>query len=396
MSSIAGFIGRVYKSLNPPSPPRVEQPLRFGILGAAAIAPNALIRPALSHPEVLVYAVAARDIQKAQTYATKHHIPKVHSNYEELLADKDIDVIYNPLPNGLHYEWTMKALEAGKHVLLEKPAANTAEEVRAMFDLAEKKGLVLLEAFHYRFHPAIQRLKAIVDSGELGKIKHVEATMSLPKGHFSADDIRYNYSLGGGCLMDMGCYPMNCVRYLTSSNPASILDVSHELFQPPNSPSDYASNVDKKTVASFAMPNDVTAKITCNFEDPPRLGFIPRLPVLNVAIECEGGKTDLYNFIGPSWFHTITVTPRSGRARKEKAYVFSGSDGVGGGQRGEVWWETYRYQLEAFVDRVKGREVRTWVDKEDSVANMDWIEKVYAVSGLGSRPKSTYVSTTQT
>jgi predicted dehydrogenase len=127
-----------------------SRPLRFGILGAANIAPPALINPAISHPEAEVYAVAARDPQRAQAYARKHGIPKVHTSYDALIHDPEIDAVYNPLPNGLHYEWTMKALEAGKHVLLEKPAANTAEETKQMFELAERKGLVLLEAFHYR------------------------------------------------------------------------------------------------------------------------------------------------------------------------------------------------------------------------------------------------------
>lgn len=140
---------------HPPAAAKAEgadnRPLRFGILGAAKIAPAALIRPAVSHPDVEVYAIAARDLQRAQEYARKHGIPKVHTTYDALIHDPDVDVVYNPLPNGLHYEWTMKSLEAGKHVLLEKPAANTAEETKEMFDLAEKKGLVLLEAFHYRY-----------------------------------------------------------------------------------------------------------------------------------------------------------------------------------------------------------------------------------------------------
>ncbi|KAJ3523115.1 hypothetical protein NMY22_g11593 [Coprinellus aureogranulatus] len=281
----------------------------------------------------------------------------------------------------------MKALEAGKHVLLEKPAADTVEETKAMFELAEKKGLVLLEAFHYRFHPAVQRTKAILDSGELGKIKHVECIMTLPTGMFPDTDIRFDYNLGGGAMMDMGCYPMNCIRYLSSSNPTAILDVSHRVHQPSKAPSSYVANIDEKTVASLALPNDATAKLTCDLREPKILGFIPRIPKLDALVECEGGKIELYNFVLPSMYHTITVTPRNGRARKEKVYTFKE-----GPLKGEPWWETYRYQLEAFVNKVKGREVQTWVTKEDSIANMEWIEKIYAEK-LGVRPKSTYVHT---
>lgn len=127
------------------------------------------------------------------------------------------------LPNGLHYEWTLKALSAGKHVLLEKPSADRASETREMYEYAEKKGLVLLEAFHYRyvaitfrrnalthvlrhrFHPAVQRAREIIESGELGAIKHAEVIMDLPKGFIKDNDIRFNLELGGGAMMDMGC-----------------------------------------------------------------------------------------------------------------------------------------------------------------------------------------------
>jgi len=109
------------------------------------------------------------------------------------------------LPNSLHYEWTMKALAAGKHVLNEKPSADTAEETAAMFDFASSKNLILLDAYHYRFHPALLRVKEIVDSGEIGEVKRVEAQMLIPKGIVGEGDIRYMYELGGGALMDLGC-----------------------------------------------------------------------------------------------------------------------------------------------------------------------------------------------
>lgn len=141
-----------------------------------------------------------------------------------MLDDPEVDVIYNPLPNGLHFEWTMKALKAGKHVLLEKPATDTADEATQIYALAERKGLVVLEAFHYRsglassyrsflrtnrhhlsFHPAIQRVKAILDSKELGAIKSISAALTAPSGTAKEDDIRWNYELGGGSTMDPGC-----------------------------------------------------------------------------------------------------------------------------------------------------------------------------------------------
>jgi len=396
MSTILGFFQRNYAAFFSPPTPRnpkdsgaTSPPLKFGVLGAAAIAPYALVTPAKSHPEVELYAVAARDISRAELFAKKHGFKKWYGGkdgYQELLDDPAIDVVYNPLPNGLHYEWTMKALAAGKHVLLEKPSSNTAEETRRMFSLADQKGLVLLEAFHYRFHPAIQRVKAIIDSGELGAVKEVHATLAIPKGLFPVDkdDIRTNYDLGGGAMMDCGCYPLSCVRYLTSSNPNAV--TSATAVRLPRDP-----RIDIGTTAELTFPSSnpggslTKSTIRCTFSNSPRWGFIPK-PEIGASAVCEGGTIEMFNFVMPVIYHSITVTPNGGVPRTEKAYTFKGDNG-----KGEEWWTTYRYQLEAFVDKVKGRTPQTWMSAEDSIANMEWIEKIYEESGLGSRPESTYV-----
>ncbi|GLB41844.1 putative oxidoreductase family, NAD-binding Rossmann fold [Lyophyllum shimeji] len=391
MASVIGFFDRLRKAFNPPpAEPSAEgtRVLKFGILGAANIAPVALIAPAKNHPETVVYAVAARDKARAEAYARKHGIEKVHRTYQELLDDPNVDVIYNPLPNGLHYEWTTKALAAGKHVLLEKPSASTAEETRKMFDLAEKKGLVLMEAFHYRFHPAIQRVKAIIDSGELGAIKHISAVLALPKGIIRSDDIRYKYELGGGALMDMGCYTINFIQYLSSSNPVSVLSATHALHVPPSAPKDFKPTVDRGTTASLALPNNATASLKADLSMPFRFGLIPPMPQVRGTVTCEGGEIELFNFVMPTLYHSLKVTPKQGKARVEKVYSFADAKMEG---KGEAWWTTYRFQLEAFVDRLKGRTPQTWVDKEDSIANMECIEQIYEKTGLGSRPKSDFV-----
>ncbi|KAF5383625.1 hypothetical protein D9615_003556 [Tricholomella constricta] len=396
MSTVIGFVKRVFTALSPPAsqPSPDSKPLKFGILGAAAIAPIALISPAKNHPETVVYAVAARDKARAAAFAKKYGIEKVYggpTGYQELLDDPEIDAIYNPLPNGLHYEWTMKALAAGKHVLLEKPPADTAEETRQMFELAEKKGLVLLEAFHYRFHPAIQRVKAIIDSGDLGAIKHISATLALPKGIMKSNDIRYNYALGGGALMDMGCYTLDCIRYLSSSNPTSVLSANHDLHTPASAASSFKPDVDRSTTATLALPNDATASLKCDLGIPFSYGIVPSVPQVRAIVTCEGGEIDMFNFVAPTLYHSIKVTTKGangGKTRVEKVYTFAEGKMEG---KGEAWWMTYRFQLEAFVDRVKGRTPQTWVEKEDSIANMHWIEQIYAKTGLGSRPKSEFV-----
>src|SRR5215470_5042083 len=150
-------------------------PLRFGILGAARIAPMALVRPARRVPEATVLAVAARDPGRARQFAARHGIPRVHESYDALLADPEIEAVYNPLPNALHAPWTIRALEAGKHVLCEKPFAASVAEARAMAEAAANTGRFLMEAFHYRYHPLFARLRAILGSGELGEMRRLEA-----------------------------------------------------------------------------------------------------------------------------------------------------------------------------------------------------------------------------
>ncbi|KAJ4473635.1 NAD(P)-binding protein [Lentinula aciculospora] len=384
----------------PDQPVKVEDTsnklIKFGILGAANIAPPALIIPAKSHSEVIVYAVAARDQQKAQKFAKKHGISKVYGGndgYQQLLDDPEIDAIYNPLPNGLHFEWTMKALLAGKHVLCEKPFADTAEEVKQMFDLAERKGLVLLEAFHYRFHPAIQRVKAILNSGELGKINSIDAKLAAPAGAIKDTDIRFNLALGGGAMMDIGCYTLNCIRYLTSSDPTSV--VSATAF-PLKAANINETKIDRAMNATLALPNDVLATLEVDLAMPWEF-FPPKLFKFWVEVKCEGGDVELLNFVLPTFCHSIKVSTKAGGTttkRIEKVYKFADAhmdDNSKALDLGEDWWLTYRYQLEAFVDKIQGRTPQTWVTRDDSVSNLEWIERIYDKAGIAPRPKSDYV-----
>ena len=192
-------------------------PLRIGILGAAQIAPQALINPAKENSEVVVAAVAARDASRARAFAAKHDIGRVHDDYDKLIADPDLDAVYNPLPNGLHGRWTRAALAAGKHVLCEKPFTANAAEAREIAELAAQSDRVVMEAFHYRYHPLALRVEEIIASGELGKLERVEAAMCFPLPKFS--DIRYNYSLAGGATMDAGCYAVHMARTFGGATP---------------------------------------------------------------------------------------------------------------------------------------------------------------------------------
>ena len=165
----------------------------------------------------MIGAVAARDRSRADAFASKHGIPKVHDSYAALVADPDLDAIYNPLPNGLHAEWTIAALEAGKHVLCEKPFTANAKEAEDVAAVATRTGLVVMEAFHYRYHPLAHRMREIVDSGELGTIRRVETALCFPLPKFS--DIRYQYDLAGGATMDVGTYTVHMARLLGREEP---------------------------------------------------------------------------------------------------------------------------------------------------------------------------------
>ena len=211
---------------------KTSSPIRIGVLGAAAIVPMALTNPAHSVHEAQILAIAARDPKRASAFAKKHHIPHVHQTYNELLADPEIDAIYNPLPNSLHAEWTIRALKAGKHVLCEKPFASNTAEAEEMASVARETGFVLSEAFAYRYHPLMVRVKGIIASGEIGKVKHIEAQFSflLP----SPNNIRFNYELAGGALMDCGCYPVSLIRHIAGDcqcQPAVSFNPNNQIFQ---------------------------------------------------------------------------------------------------------------------------------------------------------------------
>lgn len=143
--------------------------LRIGVLGAARITPVSLLKPAADHPEVVVSAIAARDAGRARAFAGKHGIGRVHDSYDALIADSEVDAVYNPLPNNLHGRWTRAALAAGKHVLCEKPFTANADEAREIAAVAAKTDRVVMEAFHYRYHPMTLRIEEIIASGSWGR-----------------------------------------------------------------------------------------------------------------------------------------------------------------------------------------------------------------------------------
>jgi len=323
-------------------------PIRIGILGAAAIVPMAVTGPARSVPEVQIMSIAARDPGRAERFARRHHIPRVHASYNDLLSDPEIDAVYNPLPNSLHAEWTIRALRAGKHVLCEKPFASNAREAMEMADAARETGKVLSEAFSYRHHPLARRMKEIITSGELGKIQYVEARFCFLLPVLS--NIRYRYELAGGALMDTGCYPISLVRFLLGLEP-KVTAAKAKLVRP---------QVDSRMEAELSFPNNISAHIVCDM-------LSPKLFESFVKVQGEAGGMKVFNPYHPHWFHWMTVRTSKG-TRRERI-------------KGE---NIYALQLRAFADAIhKGTPLNT--NPNDAANNMRVIDAIYERAGLALR-----------
>lgn len=198
--------------------------LRWGILGTSNFARNKIL-PALEACEyATVTAVASRSLDKARAVAGRFNIATAHGSYEALLADPGVDVVYNPLPNHLHVPWSLKAIEAGKHVLCEKPLAVSAAEARSLLEAAGRfPRLKVMEAFMYRFHPQWQRAKQIVDGGGIGELRTIHSFFS----YFNTDagNIRNQPEAGGGALLDIGCYGISLSRFLFEAEPKRVLGI---------------------------------------------------------------------------------------------------------------------------------------------------------------------------
>ena len=190
------------------------KPLRIGLLGAAAITPEAILAPARVMPSVTVTRVAARDPARAEAFAREHGVPDVSADYAALVASQDVDLVYCALPISHHARWSIRALEAGKHVLCEKPFAMNVAEARAVLDVAERSGRRVIEALHYRHHQAFATCLAWVSEGLVGTLEQINAEFAAPVPIEPAD-IRSVPALGGGALMDLGCYPLRWIDDLT-------------------------------------------------------------------------------------------------------------------------------------------------------------------------------------
>jgi predicted dehydrogenase len=328
------------------------EPLRLGLLGAARITNLAVIKPAQITGTRLV-AVAARDPARAAAFAETHGIERVHESYLDVINDPDVEAVYNPLANSLHAPWNTAALAAGKHVFTEKPSASNAAEAEDVAALASRTDRQFFEGFHYLWHPLVARLHAILASGELGELRHVETVMDMPAP--DASDPRWSLLLAGGALMDLGCYSLHSMRAL-----APFAGGEPELVSANGGERKGHPGVDEWVTADLQFPNGVTGTAGCNMASDHHQ--------MSHRLIGTAGEAVITDFVNPHNDDRLIVTTTKG-TRTEHLGTRS----------------SYTYQLEALTTAIR-TGVAAPTDAADAVKTMRLIDQCYEAIGLHPRP----------
>jgi predicted dehydrogenase len=315
--------------------------IRFGVLGAARVAPYGLLTPAKETQGVEVTAVASRTLQKAQEFAARHGITRSFGSYEALLESREIDAVYIALPPALHFHWASRAIEAGKHVLCEKPLAANAELAEELTLMARRRDRVLFEGMHVRFLDKLRRQRELVTNGDFGKLLSIESCFRMPYWPMAKDDFRRSFELGGGAALDVGCYAASCLRYVAGEEP-EILSVTHKCLSP---------QIDRWMRATLRFPSGVEGAVEFGF----RGLYLPRD---GVWVACENG--------GIKWDGKGLVLERNGKESRELLPTKS----------------TYQLQLEAFAQSVRGERS---LPGDDAFLTARILDAMYAKAGLALR-----------
>lgn len=325
--------------------------IRIGILGAARIAPRGIVTPANELLGAEVVAVASRDLDRARDFAAQHSIPLALGSYGELIARDDVDLVYVPLPPSMHLTWCTAALANGKHVLVEKPFANNAQDAARMVAAARASGKLLIEGFHYRFHPLYQQALAALRSGAIGRIQHIDATFNavLPD---TPGQLRYIEELGGGALMDLGCYCLHWIRTVADDEPTVVRAAAS--CSPPG--------VDLELEADLAFTSGPTATLKCSMQ--PQDGQLFR----QLRVRGEKGLLEFDNPVTPHSGATLSIENEG----PSLPQIFSGGE------------TTYHYQLRHVLDCIEGR-AQPLTGGDDAVNNMRAIDAIYRAAGLRPR-----------
>ncbi|KAI0388446.1 putative oxidoreductase [Xylariaceae sp. FL0594] len=414
MGSLVSVANRLMKEFDPPSVGKHTDALRFGILGAANVAPLAIIGPSKSHPEVILQAVAARDRKKAEDFAAKHGIAEVKDSYQEILDDPNIDCVFIPLPNSHHYEWAVRSIRAGKHVLLEKPSVSNGTEAEILFnlpELSEPDAPVILEAFHNRFHPAYNFFKTLINPAD---VTHAYAYSMTPWWGTKKDDIYFNYNLSGGSMTQMGTYNFAALRDVFGADPEECLKCDTNAYT-----DGIHDKCDWDFTAKFRFPNGGIGEAYSTLKGPTlwtpsyttvtvREVVVPDGSLPSSQQNVRSREVTIHGYVHAIFWHRVDVKDKyevRDRSKgenvrvmktwteKKSHKVYSFKD-IGEGELadlpGDDWWMSYRHQLEQFVNRVRGRKTQTWVEPEDSVAQMKMLDMAYEKSGLGRRMTSSF------
>jgi predicted dehydrogenase len=313
--------------------------LRIGILGAGRVSPYALILPAMQTPGVAVEAVAARQLARAQAFASRHAIAKAYGSYDELLGDSGIDAVHVALPTALHAKWVQRAIDAGKHVLCEKPLASNAAEAERLVSAARRRNVVLQEGMHIRYLTRLHRQREVVTGGALGPLREVRACFRA-RVPMAPDDFRLDFSLGGGSGLDLGVYAVNCARFVAGEEPI-VTSVRCRAAGP---------QVDRWMRARLAFPGGATGEVECGFKG----WYLPRI---SVSAACRDGWI--------KWSKEGLVYRVNGRTVREATVP--------------DW--TYQRQLDAFLRQTR-REASDAVPADDAVATARVLDAMYEGAGL--------------
>jgi predicted dehydrogenase len=320
-----------------------DNPVRVAILGTARVVSYGLLMPARQTPGVEIVAVGSRSLEKAQSFAALHGIPRAFGSYDAVCEATDVDAIYVALPTALHAAWVGRALAAGKHVLCEKPLAANAIEAAELVRLAHQHGRVLVEGLHIRYLRRLDRQREIVASGELGALRRIESCFRLPRVPMAPGDFRQQFEMGGGAGLDLGCYAVSCLRHVAGEEP-EVTTVRHRTASP---------RVDRWMQASLRLPSGAAGVAECGF----RGWYLPRM---GVTVECERGSV--------TWNKAGIQIKQGGRAISEAL---------------PPDW-TYQRQIHAFARSCRG-EASDAVRPEDSLATAKVLDAMYERSGLGIR-----------
>jgi predicted dehydrogenase len=325
-------------------------PLRIGVLGAARIADDGIVEPARALGHRIV-AVAARDRRRAETFAAGRGVERVHDTYRDVIDDPEVDVVYNALVNSLHTKWNVAALQAGKHVLSEKPMSSNGTAARAVREVARQTGMTIVEGFHYLHHPVNRRLRDLAMSGELGTVEHVEIQLTIPAP--PDNDPRWQRDLDGGATMDLGCYVLSAARHVGRwIGETPVLERVRVRRREPD--------LDSAVSAELSYPGGATGHLTWDMQAPVR----------RMVWTVRGSKATAVSpcFAVPHTDPRLVITDASGTTREERP-------GTG---------TSYTHQLAAVAATLQ-RGTAFPVDVDDAVANADLVDSVYRAASMSVR-----------